>query len=74
MDTVYIKGGRVFSGYNRPSKIANILVQDGKVSKISEQALDLPADTKIVDATGKWVTPGFFDNHTHYDGELLVAP
>ena len=36
METVYIKGGRVFSGYDEPSKIANILVKDGKVAAISE--------------------------------------
>lgn len=75
MDTIYIKGGRVFSGYeNEPSKIANVFVKDGKVAKISEKPIDVPQGTKVVDATGKWVLPGFVDNHTHYDGEVLVAP
>ena len=73
MDTILIKNGRVFSGFNQPSRIADVLVKDGKVAEISEQAIDA-AGAKIVDAAGKWVMPGFIDNHTHYDGELLVAP
>lgn len=73
METIYIKNGRVFSGYDEPSKIANILVKDAKVVEISQNPIDAKG-AKIVDADGKWVMPGFIDNHTHYDGELLVAP
>lgn len=74
MATIYIKNGRVFSGYDTPSKIANVLVKDDKVVQISEKPITVPTGAKVVDATGKWVMPGFVDNHTHYDGEILVAP
>lgn len=74
METILIKGGRVFSGHNTPSKIANILIKDGLVAKISENTIEVPEGTKEFDASGKWVTPGFVDNHTHYDGEVLIAP
>ena len=39
METIYIKKGRVFSGYDEPSRIANILVEGGKVARISEEPI-----------------------------------
>ena len=73
METILIKNGRVFSGYDEPAKIANVLIKDGKVAKITEQPIEAE-NAKIIDAANKWVLPGFIDNHTHYDGELLTAP
>ncbi len=31
--------------------------------------VDEPAQ-QTVDATGLWITPGFVDTHTHYDGQV----
>ncbi|MEM6804730.1 MAG: amidohydrolase family protein, partial [Bacteroidota bacterium] len=73
MTTTLIKNGRVFDGTQNPSKIADILIRDGKIEKISEIPLEISVD-KLIDAKGKWVMPGFIDNHTHYDGEVLVSP
>ncbi len=74
MQDILIRGGRVFSGYDRPSQIANVLVRQGKVAEVTQQSMTVGDDTKIVEASGKWIVPGFIDNHTHYDGEVLVAP
>ncbi|MBX7169422.1 MAG: amidohydrolase family protein [Pyrinomonadaceae bacterium] len=73
METILIKKGRVFSGFDEPSKIADVLVQNGKVAQISENPIEIE-NAKVIDAEGKWVLPGFIDNHTHYDGEILTAP
>jgi len=73
MTTTLIKNGRVFDGTQNPSKIAHILVQNGRIQQISESEIEASAD-KVIDAKGKWVMPGFIDNHTHYDGEVLVSP
>ncbi len=73
MNAYIIANGLVFDGTPNPARQANILVEDGIISKISEQPINHPT-AKVIDATGKWVTPGFIDNHTHYDGEMLVKP
>ena len=74
MPSILIKNGRFFDGTPTKSTIANILVDNGKIKVISTNDITVNADTKIIDATGKWVMPGFIDSHTHYDGEVLVAP
>jgi len=74
MKDLYIKNGLVFSGENEPAIKQNILVEKGVITKMSNEELELSADIKVIDADGKWVMPGFVDNHTHYDGEVLVAP
>lgn len=73
MSQTLIQNGRVFDGTQAPSRMANILVEDGLIKEISEQPIHAP-EAQVIDATNKWVTPGFIDNHTHYDGEVLVAP
>lgn len=72
MYDILIKNGLVFDGQNNPAKKADVAVKDGKVAKIAPK---VEADAKqVIDAQGQWVTPGFIDLHTHYDGELLLNP
>tara|TARA_Y100000782_G_C10188796_1_gene268903 strand:+ start:6432 stop:8174 length:1743 start_codon:yes stop_codon:yes gene_type:complete len=73
MSKYIIANGKVFDGTQNPSRVANILVEDGLISKLSEAPIEEEGAERI-DATGKWVVPGFIDNHTHYDGEMLVKP
>jgi len=74
MRSYLIKNGRLFDGTQESSKITDVLVVNGTIEAIGTQIVDLPDNTDIIDATGHWVMPGFIDNHTHYDGEILVAP
>ncbi|NLD75314.1 MAG: amidohydrolase family protein [Acidimicrobiales bacterium] len=72
--TILIRGGTVFDGSGqRPGIQADVLVRDGVVAQVG---LDLPAPdgATVIDAAGKWVTPGFIDLHTHYDAEIEIAP
>ncbi|MCU1353920.1 MAG: N-acyl-D-glutamate amidohydrolase [Acidimicrobiales bacterium] len=69
---VLIRGGTVFDGTGRAGVAADVLVRDGIVAAIGID-LDAPADATVIDATGRWVTPGFIDLHTHYDAEVELA-
>jgi imidazolonepropionase-like amidohydrolase len=42
----------------------SILLQHGKVAAVG-QTVNAPADALVIDATGKWVTPGVIDVHSH---------
>ena len=74
MRNYLIKNGRLFDGSQESSEITDVLVVDGVIKAIESHIVDLPDNTDVIDATGRWVMPGFIDNHTHYDGEILVAP
>ncbi len=69
-----IQRGKVFDGSGAPPRIADIGVLDGQVVGISETPLASADATRVIDANGLWVTPGFIDIHTHYDAELLLEP
>ena len=73
MSTYLLTGGTIFDGTGGPSYVGDLLVDDGVIVELSPTRISHPT-AEVIDATGKWVMPGFIDNHTHYDGELLVAP
>jgi Tol biopolymer transport system component len=45
---------------------ADILVVDGRISAVGPRgAVAMPKDTQIRDVGGKWILPGFIDDHDH---------
>jgi imidazolonepropionase-like amidohydrolase len=42
----------------------SVLLRDGRIAGVG-RGLQAPADAVVVDATGKWVTPGLIDAHSH---------
>ncbi|MDL1969093.1 MAG: amidohydrolase family protein, partial [Deltaproteobacteria bacterium] len=64
---VLIKNGRVIDPGNIDG-IMDILIKDGKISEIKEQkpgVRDQGSEIRIIDASGKIVTPGLIDMHVH---------
>jgi imidazolonepropionase-like amidohydrolase len=49
-------GGRIDGG--------DVLIINGKISAVGDN-LNAPAGTNVIDAEGKWVTPGIIDTHSH---------
>ena len=66
MFDLLIRRGRVVDGSGSQPYVADIGVRDGLIVAIGD--LD-EASHETIDAQGAWVTPGFIDIHTHYDGQ-----
>jgi len=58
-----IKNGRIINPASNMDAKGDILIVDDKVAEIAEH-IETEAD-KVIDAEGKWVTPGFIDLHVH---------
>jgi N-acyl-D-aspartate/D-glutamate deacylase len=63
-----IKNGQVYDGTGAPPVSADIGIHSGKIVTIG--GVDQDAVWSI-DATEKFVTPGFIDVHTHYDAQAF---
>lgn len=62
--SILIKGGRVINPATNMDKVADVLVEDGKVTAIEEN-MQVDAQ-RVIDAEGLFVMPGFIDLHVHF--------
>ncbi|MBT5695454.1 MAG: amidohydrolase family protein, partial [Gemmatimonadales bacterium] len=60
-----VTGGRVLDGTGNPWFRADIGVRDGRIVAVGD--LSAAQATRTVDATGRYVSPGFIDIHSHAD-------
>ena len=67
-----IRGGTVIDGSGSEPIKADIAVNAGRIARIGN--LSDASASKTLDATGKMVTPGFVDLHTHLDAQIGWDP
>ena len=72
MDDLLIRGGLLIDGTGGPPREADVSVHDGRIEAI-EPGSTRPA-TRVIDARGHVVAPGFIDIHTHSDFTLPLNP
>lgn len=70
MAQIAIRGGTVIDGTGSERRRADVGITDGRISEIGP---NVRGDREI-DATGRFVTPGFVDLHTHYDPQVTWDP
>ncbi len=59
-----VRNVTVFDGEGGQVEGGSVLFADGKVVAVG-QNLSAPAGASVIDGTGKWVTPGIIDIHSH---------
>lgn len=82
---VLIRNAIALTGDGERLDGVEILLRDGRVAAVGE-GLERPEDIRVIDAEGRWVTPGLIDVHSHLgnyaapggdalaDGNELTAP
>src|SRR5436190_22063487 len=66
MNSLLLTGGRVIDPANKLDSPADLLIIDGKIAAIGNDAqTKAPAGVERMDVTGRVVCPGLIDLHVH---------
>lgn len=61
---VVISNVTILDGVGKKIEQGSILLEDGKITSLGAE-VSVPSGAIEIDGTGKWVTPGIIDNHSH---------
>ena len=67
-----IRGGTVLDGTGTPGRLLDVGIDSGRIAILDDLGSATAAET--IDATGKFVAPGFIDIHTHSDLSHFIDP
>jgi len=65
--TIAVVGGRIIDGYGEaPIENGTVLIKGERIVAVGSKAeVPVPADAKIIDASGRTVIPGMIETHAH---------
>lgn len=69
---ILIKNGRLLDGTGNSWKYGDVAIKNGKIYQLGN--FNNISASKIIDAKGMIVCPGFIDVHTHIEGDELKTP
>ena len=70
MSELVIRGGEVIDGTGAPRRRADVAIRGGRIVAVGE--IGPTGGTPVLDATGRVVSPGFIDIHSHSDESVLI--
>jgi N-acyl-D-amino-acid deacylase len=63
--TILLKNGLIVDGTGREAYTGNVLIRGGEISSVSKREIKTSGQT--IDCTGRVISPGFIDFHSHND-------
>ncbi len=63
-DVVVIKGATIMTATKGVIENGIVVIKDGKIAAVGKD-VDIPAGATVIGATGKFLTPGIIDTHSH---------
>jgi imidazolonepropionase-like amidohydrolase len=68
---VAIRGGTVLTVTKGTIQNGTVVLRDGKIAAVGGAATDIPSGAEIVEAKGRFVSPGIIDAHSHIAAESI---
>jgi len=62
---VAIRGATIYDGEGGRIERGVVFMSGGKITSVGGPDTPIPANVTVIDGTGKWVTPGVIDIHSH---------
>lgn len=66
-----LKNGRVVDGSGGPAFAGDVGVIDGRIAEVGNLGSNA---RRVIDVQGQVISPGFIDNHCHFDAQVLWDP
>ena len=75
MTRIIVSNARLVDGTGAPARMTDVVMENGIFTDVvpAGTAMKVPG-SRVVDADGALVTPGFVDVHTHYDAQVSWDP
>src|SRR5688572_25914364 len=67
---VLIRGGTILTITRGTIQNGSILLRDGKIQAVGAN-IDTPRDAQVIEAKGKFVSPGIIDAHVHIAADSI---
>ncbi len=75
MADLVVRNAHLVDGSGAPGRSADVVVTDGIIVAVEDAGrASTTGATRVIDADGRLVTPGFVDVHTHYDAQVTWDP
>lgn len=71
---IYITGVKVIDPEQGLIGDRHVAIRDGKIITVSAEVIPVSAEARIIDGAGKYLIPGLWDAHVHFDYIPELAP
>jgi len=62
---IVIRGATILTASGKRIENGTVVLDGGAITEVADGAVDTPAGATVIDGTGKFVTPGIIDAHSH---------